>query len=308
MTITEAAAVIEILRSPVHVMSKSSAGVIGTIAHSAAALMRWCNAASRAEDCYVCLNPSSSVGRVKPTIEEITEFKFWMLDLDPTTEPRNDAIYAVDILCNALQTAFGFIPFFWFVDSGRGRQFWIPVEPNTLYVDDAQRLIKGVTQYLTEITPDLRTHGYRIDSACAEVSHMARLPGSINTKTGLTATILRGWGAQMLTVADMQPFAAPAPTPTEPINPTIYESKAGLLLLFNSLTWRNRAFIMEGADAELVSRHSRFFACAKQMHELSCPPDMALGLLKEAAHKCRPSLLRTDPGFVERTWRSIWKS
>lgn len=300
--------VFDMLGSPIHIFSKSERGVIGGKIQSPAALQRWVRAASRPEDFYVCLNPSVT-NRIKPRIEDITSFQWWLLDLDPISSADPNTYAALVVTTNGLLSLFGFIPNYYWVDSGRGRQMWIPVTSCGTDIPTAQLLVKGCTEELTRsIGTDLGALGFRLDEACAEVSHLARLPGTVNTRTGRNTGIASSIGGEItLTSGDMEQFISRAPEPSLPFVRWGGDEPPGIwqiMAWWNGLTPFNRAFIQQGVDTTVESRHRRATAAARQLRDLGCAPDTALGWLLDGADRCTP---RLDGMFINRLYKETFK-
>lgn len=294
--------VFRLLDAPLHVFSKSGQGVMGGKIPSPEALQRWVNAAIRPEDFYVCLNPSET-SRIKPRIEDITAFKWWLLDFDPIENPDYPA--AMVKVEDALKAMFGFIPHYWYVNSGRGRQLWIEVYGQHGTMEDAQLLVKGCTdELIRRAGVDLQAHGVRIDEACAEISHLGRLPGTLNTKTGQMAAILSersGW--QVLLASDMTQYKAAPPEPPQERGVVLPLGMAKLLW-WNSLTPWNRNFIQMGVDTNIESRHRRATAAARQLRDLEVDPETAKEWLHDGALACKP---RLEPEFIARLFKETFK-
>ena len=298
-----------LLGAPIHVFSKSKRGVIGGKIASPKALQRWVSAANRPEDFYVCLNPSMT-NRIKPRIEDITAFRWWLLDIDPIDPAGDGRLFDTITITNELDRMFGFHPYFYRVWSGRGRQMWIPIADNGFSAEEAQLLVKGCTEELIRrIGPVLRREGCHIDAACAEISHLARLPGTTNTKTGAVASIDPKAGptcrAELLRVQDMKRFAAAPPEP--PIVTVIPDGPISVwtaLTFWNALTPFNRGFITTGVDTATESRHRRATATARQLRDIGCPSDLALSWLMDGAGRSKP---RLEPSFINRLHKETFK-
>ena len=299
--------VFALLDSPIHVFSKSGMGVIGGKIQSPAALQRWVRAAGRPEDFYVCLNPSAEGSFIKPRISDITAFNYWLIDLDPiSVQPSTAACLLV--LQKHLAAMFGFLPYFYWLDSGRGRQAWVPVVgPTPAAV--GQQCVKGCTaELIRRAGTDLAEAGFRVDEACAEISHLARLPGTVNTKTGQFAYLAAGQGGEeWLAAADMERFAAPAPPPAPAVVPwddSVKLTTGQLLGWWNALTPFNRAFCQQGTDTVVESRHRRATAVARQLRDLGCSPSLAMSWLLDGARWSKPPL---DTAFIHRLHKETFK-
>lgn len=306
MNLENATLLFSLLDAPIHVFSKSDRGVIGGKIPSPEALVRWVNAATRPEDFYVCLNPSVT-NRIKPAIEDITSVKWWMLDFDPL-DTATDSALLMKSLDVALAQLFFPRPSYYWINSGRGRQAWFPLD-EIKDVELGQRIVKGLTQEVFDIMKALPgAKGWTLDYSCSEVSHLARMFGTTNTKTMREATFWQPYGSRPLSFDEVLAHAIPPAPP--PLGPTWQPEWTGsareTAFILSKLSPFNRAFLMSGTSIAIESRHNRLFATAKELHELGVPHDVALFLLTGAADACYPNLNVSDPGYVSRTLRSIY--
>lgn len=301
------------LDKPLAVMAKTPyKSVIGTRAHTFEGLYRWVECGVNTDDIYVCLNPSKQSPSAKPSLEDITDFKWMMLDFDPhPTLMRNytpkDLLYK---LTPQLREFFGHLPSFRAVDSGRGLQIWFPVNSGSSFDKDyCQRLIKGTTAALRSfLISDTAYYGYILDDACAELSHLARLPGTMNQKTKNYAKLLWTNIEHSLLITELAKWVAPAPPPPEPVQLPPANSKWFKHAIINGLYLSNRDFIRSGVNTDTESRHKRACSCARQLFELGCDADLGMYLLYEGAEKCSPSLNLSDPGYIRRLVKETWKT
>lgn len=301
---------------PVNAMAKTPYGsAIGTRAMNPEALFKWAQAGIELDNIYVCLNPSSNLSSAKPSLETITKCSWMMLDFDPhPTLFRGispSELYKAIMEPECLPKFFGgTLPTHLAIDSGRGLQLWIKLDNDRNYpLNVCGRIVKGITTAIRgHLICDQTIKGYILDDACAELSHLARLPGTINQKTKRVAHILKYHKEEPLSLDAMSIYAAAAPEPPSisALPPT--GSKWYHHAVFNGLTIYNRDFIRGGVDTAVESRHKRAYACAKQLFEVGCDADLAAFMLYGAAERCTPNLNHSDPGCIRKLVKEIWKT
>lgn len=126
---------------------------------------------------YLCGNPVKPGTTGKPKAEDIIKGRVLLFDVDPDPDEvaaRDTVLQARDWL-----RAGGFECYA--IDSGRGAQLWIRVDP-TLTNTERRRLSKWLGEKFA-------CPGVKID-ATHNPDRLMRLPGSVNQKTGRTAAFL----------------------------------------------------------------------------------------------------------------------
>lgn len=294
---------------PINLMAKTPFGqAIGTRAENFEALYRWVEAGVGKDSIYLVLNPSSPTHSAKPGLADITDFEWLLLDFDPYFDgplPTNptDLYYVVQ---PQLLEFFKYLPTHIAVDSGRGLQIWLKVDNNGLYyMDVCNRMVKGVTKALKAF---LLTPCFKLDDACAELSHLARLPGTLNHKVHRAAKTILFYNSKPLKCTDLMGWIEPPPEPVNRPSLPAVGSKWYEQAVRNGLSVFNRDFLRNGVDSSIESRHKRAFACAKALFEVGCDSDLAAYLLYGAAEASTPSLNLSDPGCIRRLVKEIWKT
>lgn len=255
---------------------------------------------------YLVLNPvSPAFTGLKPGLDSITTARLLMLDFDPLVPAPLEA-QLLSAITNTLESLSG-TPLHYPVNSGRGLQVWIPLPENSLTIPEAQLLVKGLVNYLREeMATSLSECGYMLDPSCAELSHLARFPGSINPKTGRRAHFLDARGTEPISLSVLdkikaQPVHVMEPTSLPPTSSPWYTDA-----ILNALGTNNRAFINYGTSSARESRHVRAWSAAKQLKDSGCDADLAAYLLWQGAEKCEPSLNLSDPGYIKRLVKELW--
>lgn len=219
-------------------------------------------------DVYIQLNPCSTPGLVRPAARDCAVLQALLVDADPTGEttaawdwtPVGDAVA---------------------IDSGRGRQFWLRFDPPAPpeKVGHAEAFLRNLR------APE----GVRID-ATYDLPRLARMPGTVNSRTGRQARIL-----------SVGPPLAPAwlerfkPVPRE-----VPRAWAGRLAdVMPVLTRRAADFLLFGADEG--ERHAACYAAARSLYEAGAAEEVALAALLRGAERC--GLPEWD---TVKVWRRIY--
>jgi hypothetical protein len=236
--------------------------LIGTVANAEA--LGW--------DLYLNLNPgrASSPGRKKLAREDISVWRYVVLDVDPAGEvlaPPDPPL-----------SKFAHIRMF----SGRGYQFWLPVNPPKL-IPDAERLTQGWLRHIAKSIEEWGP-GWKVDTACSDLARVVRCPGSVNQKTGRRATIERicsilskNWIAP----SDLRPYIMPQPEFT---NWDFTIEGVSFMDVLPYLNGRSKQFIMHGVESG--ERHNACFATCKNLQELGVERSRAADWLAIGAQRC----------------------
>lgn len=296
--------------SGVHWMAKSPTGhaAVGSISTTPDHFVS--RAARQAGwDFYVTLNPSAR-SCIKPNKQDISTLSCIGIDIDaPLTGPM-DKQKAATALSTALGAMTGVANSHIIIDSGRGIWAWLFVDPQPLE-DEASResadqLIKGFTEALSVQHPDIHTFGH-LDSSCAELSRLARCPGTINHRSGTMANICMDfYPIQTVEHSVLKALAHPYIEGVSLPQPPIPVTGSSLFDIAPHMNLTSRQFVLTGVTAP-ESRHRRLFSSAKNLFELKVPEDLAEYMLWSGASRCIPDLNRADPGCVRRIILQIWK-
>lgn len=133
-----------------------------------------------------------SVGNApRPTKEFITAWRGFFIDIDPI-DPQPAIWYAKSAIVLALQDALGGRPEYAAVYTGRGLQLWVPsLEIDTDgTMDGLERAVHELLTHLDHVAGNGR-HGIKIDVSVADRTRLARLPFTINQRTGARGYVER---------------------------------------------------------------------------------------------------------------------
>jgi len=294
----------------------------GGYAVSAAELASFAEA-YRGWNLYVQPNPSTRLGGVRVTADDVTEWRWFVVDLDPdfpgTIGPENPARTEV---VHAMQGYFGtdVEPLVMF--SGRGYQLWYRVNgyalrPGLIFAatalprdaDEALvvaelpmvRAIAAASRYwLSRLASRMRPEwGVEIDTSVSDLPRLARCPGTMNQKTGNLAVVLHESHGAL----DGKNFLRWVPT-----REYVGASKTGGPSVGEGAPWQAAdAFLTLRASAFLArgegepGRHAGMAATARSLAEAGLGYEAVVEALYHGGAKCFPPL--EDPAFIERTAR-----
>lgn len=165
---------------------------------------------------YLCGNPFKPGTKGKPSASDVLEGRVLLIDADPSGAESSplDAIRELAASLNGRAHV---------IDSGRGAQAWLRV--SGLNLEQRRQLARGLASKFARSSVKFDgTHN---------LDRLMRLPGSTNTKTGRTASIVSESTGEPLTVADLASFPEPI-EPAAPVKATFdcgEPSKADLALV-----------------------------------------------------------------------------
>ena len=244
-------------------------------------------------DVYACLNPARTTSG-KPAIADITSVRWFMVDLDPIegfnfdlhTAPVESAATTVT---NWLESEVGCVPASLRINfTGRGFQIWVPVVETT-DTARAQAAIKGCIAALAQDLP--AESGFKVDTTSGEISRIARLPGTVNSKTGMMArTLFRCGEGALISVDALDKFAVmqysvPSQPPLEGANHD---------QILTALSPWSREFYLHGVASSVTSRHGRGYALLQELKNLGVARNFAHQMLIYGCHRCKPPITDTD--------------
>ena len=299
---------------PVHWMAKSPTGyaAVGGPADSAESLVR--NAARQdGWDFYVSLNPAVNCFKTKPAKADITALQCIGIDIDPHKSGDPLDLGSIGhLVTSTLQHLTGIVNCHTLVNSGRGMWAWLYVEAHDVPTDTdreaADLVVKGFTDAFADLTGKQLSKFGHVDPACAELSRIARCPGTINTRASAMATIVVDFfPIEPIRYSRIQEIAEPFVKRRESESKPAPVTGSSLQDIAPSMNLTSRQFAMNGVDKDVESRHRRCYSAAKNLFELGVPPDLAEFILWSGAERCRPSLNKEDPTFVKKTVAQVWK-
>lgn len=280
---------------------------------------------------YVQPNPSQKRHGKRCSAADITDWRWFLVDLDPSTGPDDDdygdAIFEV---VSALQSYMGkpYTPLM--LHSGRGRQLWFRLTvdepwycksnlesmfkltrvglegvetideiPMRSAIQDAQRY------WLKQLGGRVETPGVSIDGSVSDLPRLMRCPGTINTKTGEVARFLnvydekthfcRGLAEKLLRYVPVTEFRRShqcyAPLGSCAGHP--WQAAVSFL------TGRGADYLTFGAIEP--GRHSGAVAAARSLAEQGVEEKEIFRALLFGGSLCRPEL--DDSGYFIRTAR-----
>ena len=270
-----------------YVFAKRERRVHGTWVRGPMQLSRWMEASSDF-DCYIQLNPSYDRTLVRPSVKDVSHLQAVLVDFDPlgVGGEGTDAKKLFMMRAETFLTERGIpIESIAVIDSGRGFQMWILIEPIPIIGEGS--LSRGVRNFIHTLADDWkRTGGYAIDPSCSDLSRLARLPGTLNSKTGFLAKILKL--AIPTPALWLFPFDSDAQNAVlEPSTPRVKWPDVA-----SAITHAAYDFIVNGIEEP--GRHKAAVACARSLKDACVPVDDALDYLLLGASRCTPALKPDD--------------
>lgn len=245
---------------------------------------------------YVVLNPTKpDFCGIKPSDADIALHRFILLDADPI-DPNKPIGNTYDIYTTLIaglppypiRTYFGQF-------SGRGVQLWVRYE-DTLDIDLGRAQARWLLQKMGVWANDgIAIQNARIDSSTSDASRLARMPMSINWKTGVRCLVLSPDNTHI-----------PAPRPRSELG-TIFPATfffpaptnlSNLSELAPRLTFTAMNFLMYGVEHD---RHKNANAAAQSLRDAGVQEDLAIELVIAGALKCPQPLDPKDAIHCVRT-------
>lgn len=237
------------------------------------------NAEALSWNLYLQANQGRRTGKIKLSWEDITRWRFVIVDLDPDA----DTIAPPESLLWSAQSMRLF--------SGRGYQFWIPVEGEPALGADlpperAERLMRGWLNHLHKHEQQW-CPGWTVDTTCSDLARVVRCPGSVNQRTGQRACFEAMLGGKLIAPTDLEQFIAPPPPPlAEPIE------SANLLEVIPHLNGVSRMFLLIGVESP--GRHRACYSTCMNLHELGVPRERTRNWLSYGASICSEPLTERE--------------
>jgi hypothetical protein len=247
------------------------------------------NAEALGWNLYLNANPTQHVrGKKKLSREDVTRWRYIVVDLDPTAEALAPPQPGVEHLPSQhLLHAHR-------IFSGRGYQYWLPIigaseighlaSSCTSFADPlnphaVETVMRGYLKAL-DVCSSVWAPGWKVDPTCSDLGRVVRCPGSVNQRTGRRSTV-ENVSTQLVDIEELAPYAAQAPQPQAVAR---LEKTSNLYDVLPHLNVRARTFILEGAESP--GRHSACYATCQNLQELGVPAYKALNWCGIGAMKC----------------------
>lgn len=245
----------------------------------------------RGYNMYVTLNPTTDRICKRISTEDVTTWAFVLLDLDPLNPVTEDTAVGVglrfrDKLNKSVHSELYKAAIIY---SGRGVQLWVRLSGtnfDSADTHDAQhysRSAQGFLDILQKHVPE----GWKMDPL-SDMPRIARMPNTVNQKTGYTAYIVDTGGIAKYTLTEfiLQQYR---PLPEYAIAVSSLKSyNREWTDVRNDLTLRAKTFLDLGATAG--NRHESCWVLCKNLHEHGVTKWSAMDALQHGNRSCMAEL------------------
>lgn len=254
--------------------AKAPHGNLGGIVRDPAALERVARLSSQGYNCYVTLNPTNERSCKRINAQDVTKWAFVLLDLDPPPKAtEHEALQVAALVARSLSSHHVHPAVIY---TGNGVQLWIRLTPRPpeMAREHSRALVKAVAAILPV--------GWRIDMTI-DLARIARMPGSINQRTGGMARIVVSGEVMDYsdTCALLAAFYEPTP-PTQSYDPG--DGNREWMDVRDELTLRAKSYIDFGCDRG--DRHETCHHAIRTMHERGVSKDSALDAALHGNEAC----------------------
>jgi hypothetical protein len=262
--------------------AKSDRGNVGGIARTPEMLV---NAARLSEhsgyNMYVTLNPTNERICKRICAADVTHWAFVLVDLDPPLNAVHTANDTEPVMRRLLDL--GLRPAI--IETGRGVQYWLRFKPQLIMTPEERRywpdVNRGFLTHLRAYVPE----GWRIDLT-ADLARIARMPGSLNQRTGGRAGLLDPGRVENDAAVDvLRSFYVASPTPPHQSGDS--EGREWTEVM-DDLTLRAKTYINFGATEG--SRHESCHHLCRTLREHGVSQESALEAMRLANEACYETL------------------
>lgn len=250
-------------------------------------------ASMRGWDVYIGLNHIPTDQR--PLAKNVCEWEWLLVDLDPADGiilGPEDVIPVLDNIANLIGTELA--PDI--LHTGNGIHIWLRLEQDVLV--NAEQAQHCARRFLKLINPGKSR--FQVDPSTGDLARIARLPGSINQRTGRMAQFIQaGQSKDAIPASRIVALSAGHDEPTSECEHP--ESDGTWRDVWSHLTATAQNFIEHGAFKG--ERHDRLWHTARKLRELGVGELSAWEALLNAAEHCDPML---DARDVRRVVRQEW--
>jgi hypothetical protein len=240
---------------------------------------------------YVAMNPSKQLEGKRVSGRDITHWSTICIDIDPIEAASDPSLAAWSVTAH-LREILGEAVAPTVIDSGRGMQLWLRLQPLELNPDLRWRVRSAVGSLLWMLKEATPVHGCVVDTSTSDLARVARMPETVNSKTRRRSEILeRG---QLLGEAGVHSILALA----QPFGPPPAAFISGS---FEEGGWKRAAHHMSELSKDFLEfgvpepgRHKAAYAAAAALRDIGLSIDTAEPLVLAGARRCAPSLSDYD--------------
>lgn len=235
---------------------------------------------------YIGANPLKHSVNFRAKAHDVSRIRTMFLDIDPTGDNPNPLEFS-GLLTRALYLEGVCIEEITVVDSGRGVQLWVSMDVPL----EGHGKVRALVHYLANVVGE--RHACKLDTSVTDLPRVMRLPGTVNQKTGRTATVL-----QAATETIFAESWAHAPMHEMPKSQVPVISSQRLDVILCGLPAIAIDFILIGVE---LDRHKACYTTMKSLSEAGVSADAALQLTLKGA-----ALSSLDPGHVYHTHEQVY--
>lgn len=291
-------------------------GVLGGVVKSRQGTLRLLRNLNGRADLYWGINPSSKQTGVRVSAKDITHWSNILIDVDPV-DPSAQPLEAAKVYLDRAEGIVNQPLSPTIIHSGRGVQLLLPLEPLSLDDSLRRRVRAAVGAFLRAVAwgsagsappapaLDTETHqdggspvlsqrgqtpvyGCVVDTSCSDLARVARMPETINLKTGVYAKVVTATCGGKIGAEDVSKsiLTLAGRVEDEPTTPMIYAGS--WQSVWHHLTARAQRYILEGSSTP--GRHTAAYACARSLRDRGVAADQALPVVASGAKLCDPPL------------------
>lgn len=260
----------------------ASGGMVGDYARTYRELAQFVECFNGKKNIYVALNPTTYTIGKRHATSDVTHWSFFPVDIDPDT-PDAPVAKTTDLVLEYMRSEFSLKDEPIVIDSGRGRQLWYRLNDYPLShvaiaspavgeipAGHARRAMRYWLSCIADAMPE--DTGCKIDPTVSDLPRVMRCPGTVNLKTGRTATVVNG----MTHVFDLLGNQLIDKTPAESL---AYEPRG---VVSSLKTWQEVVPLLTNTNGNYLrygksepGRHTALWHLIKNMHEIGMDVEQA---------------------------------
>ena len=257
-------------------------------------------------DLYIHVNPTEPKCVSKARSEDVIFWSAVLIDIDPSGKKSKNTNGAMWEVLKTLNE-WGYAGSTLITDSGRGRQMWLMLNPLISFANKStptrQQAEAAAAHFLRKLndTADIEKFGCVIDPCTSDLSRLARLPWTTNSKTNMRGYVIAYPISRVLTDDFYERWRVPDMAPAEPM----VEPKDGWSIkkVLAHITGKAATFLTSGWASP--GRRGAIYAAAASLAEAGVPEMVAWDWVQRANKWCKPEPL--GPSALQSPFDNGWK-